>query len=209
MISRRGWVALLVVSGAVGLWLLVAGPSSLFGIDSAAAGTALLMAVAWCALYLFKRAPREGSGIAISPGEWKARIGVFFMALAIAYFLSKIDVLSAAGAWNAPAARAVGGNFVMLLVAWAILSHGIAARWKGLVEEDERDRDIAVRAAGWGRGALVFGIFGLVAMFAFAGEGRLAWATPLVTAYLLVFALLWGSLVEYVASAVLYWRDRR
>jgi hypothetical protein len=39
-------------------------------------------------------------------------------------------------------------------------------------------------------------------------EARRAWATPLVTAHLLVFALLWGALVEYAVSAAMYWRDR-
>ena len=38
---------------------------------------------------------------------------------------------------------------------------------------------------------------------------RLAWATHFMIANLLVFALMWGWLCEYVATAMLYWRDRR
>ena len=90
-----------------------------------------------------------------------------------------------------------------------LLSGVLGARWKGRVQEDERDREIEKRAAGWGRGALIACIVGLALMLAFSPAERLAWATHFMIANLLVFALMWGWLCEYVATAMLYWRDRR
>jgi hypothetical protein len=46
-------------------------------------------------------------------------------------------------------------------------------------------------------------------MLAFSPAERLAWATHFMIANLLVFALMWGWLCEYAATAVMYWRDRR
>jgi len=50
---------------------------------------------------------------------------------------------------------------------------------------------------------------GLALMLAFSPAERLAWATHFMIANLLVFAMMWGWLCEYVATAMLYWRDRR
>ena len=43
----------------------------------------------------------------------------------------------------------------------------------------------------------------------FSPAEKLQWARPFVIANLLVFALMWGWLCEYVATALMYWRDRR
>ncbi|MGI8560264.1 MAG: hypothetical protein ACR2J7_02255 [Luteimonas sp.] len=190
------------------LWLLLAGPKALLGIDTGKLGFAMLETTAWVILYALYRVPRGDLDAAISPGEWRAWIGLVFMAQVIGYLLARFHVFSGPPLLENPAARAVGTHVVMLVVAWSILSRVLAARWAGKVQEDERDREIAVRASGWGRGVLVFCVIGLAVLFAFSGEARLAWATPLVTAHLLVFALLWGALVEYAASAAMYWRDR-
>src|SRR3546814_7402838 len=77
------------------------------------------------------------------------------MAVAVAYFLAKIRVFQGAGVPFNPEATAVGRNLVLLLVAWAVLSSVVASRWKGQVQEDERDREIARHASGWWRGALI------------------------------------------------------
>ena len=102
-----------------------------------------------------------------------------------------------------------GSNLVLLLVAWTIVSGVLASRWKGVREQDERDREIAVKAAAWGRGALIFTVFGIAAMLSFSPASRLDWATPLMLGNLLVFALMWGWLCEYAATLVGYWQDRR
>ncbi len=204
---RMGFPVLLAVAGFA-LWLLLAGPSKLLGIDTGQAGTALLISLAWVSLYLIHRLPRGEHEKAISPGEWKAWLGTAFTAAAIAYFLSKLPVFAAAAIPHNPAASAVGRNLVLLLIAWTVLSSVLGSRWKGEVEEDERDREIARQASGWGRGALTVCIIGLALMLGFSPPHKLLWATHLMIANQLVLALMWGCLFGYAASAVYYWRDR-
>ena len=97
--------------------------------------------------------------------------------------------------WANPAANQVGRNLVLMLVAWTVLSSVMASRWKGLVQEDERDREIEKQANGWGRGALTFCIIGIAVMLAFSPAQKLEWATHFMIANLLVFALMWGCLL--------------
>ena len=66
-----------------------------------------------------------------------------------------------------------------------------------------------MRAAVWARCALVFLVIGIAIMLAVSPPARLAWATHIAIAHLLVFALVWHSLVEYAVTALSYWRDRR
>ncbi|MBD9468492.1 hypothetical protein [Pseudoxanthomonas sp. PXM01] len=207
-LQRGGWLVLLI-GAMLAFWALLAGPDTLAGIDLGKWGTALLVAVAWIPMYAVSRAPVGEAERGVSPGEWKAWVGVAFMAVATAYFLAKSHVFVDGPAWNNPAAQAVGRNLVLLLVAWSILTGVLGARWKGRVQEDERDREIEKQAAGWGRGGLPFCLIGLAVMLAFSPAERLAWATHFMIANLLVFALMWGWLCEYAATAVMYWRDRR
>ncbi len=204
---RWGFPGLLLVAG-LALWLLLAGPSDLAGFDPGKWGMALLVAVAWVSLLATQSMPRAGLDHAASPGEWKAWIGVVFMAVAVAYFLAKIRVFQGAGVPFNPEAAAVGRNLVLLLVAWTVLSRVVASRWKGQVQEDERDREISRQASGWWRGALVVFVVGLALMLGFSPAEKLRWASHMMIANLLVLALMWGCLVEYAATAVAYWRDR-
>jgi len=208
-LRRGGWLVLLV-GAMLAFWALLAGPGEVLGIEPGKWGTALLIVLAWTSMYAVARTPVGEAERGISPGEWKAWVGTAFMLAATGYFLAKAHVFAAAGpAWDNPDARAVGRNLVLLLVAWSVLTGVLAARWKGRVQEDERDREIVRQAAGWGRGALVFCLVGLAALLAFSPPARLAWATHFMVANLLVFALMWGWLCEYAAAAAMYWRDRR
>lgn len=197
----------LVALAGVAFWLLLAGPKQVLGIDPGGFGFGLLVLVAWGAVHGISAAPGGELDDAVSPGEWRAWVGLGFTLVVAAYLLLKADVI--AGATDARDLGRIGRNIVLLLVTWAVISQVLRWRWKGKVLEDERDRDIEVRAAGWGRCALVFVVIGLAAMFGLSPVERLAWATPIVIAHLLVFALVWGSLVEYAVTAISYWRDRR
>lgn len=197
----------LVALAGVAFWLLLAGPEQVLGIDPGGFGFGLLVLVAWGAVHGISVAPRGELDDAVSPGEWRAWVGLGFTVMVAAYLLLKADVI--AGATDMRDLGRIGRNIVLLLITWAVISQVLQWRWKGKVLEDERDRDIEVRAAGWGRGALVFVVFGLAVMFGLSPVDRLAWATPIVTAHLLVFALVWGCLVEYAVTAVSYWLDRR
>ena len=199
----------LIVLAGVALWLLLAGPDRLFGWRVEPLGMALLVGSVWGLLHAVSRLPREALARSASPSEWKARVGASFTLVAIAYFLSNLHVFSDAGFLRNPGATAAGRNLVLLLVAWTILSQVLASRLKGVVEADERDREIAVEAAGWGRGALVVCVIGIAVMLGFTPAERLDWATPLMIGNLLVFALMWGWLCEYAATLAFYWRDRR
>lgn len=190
------------------LWLLLAGPQQVLGVETGPVGMALLVTAAWTSLLALSQLPRGDAERAIAPGEWKAWIGTGFMAVALAYFLGNADVF-ADGHRGDAGAQAVARHLVLLLVAWAVLSQVLASRWKGAVEEDERDRDIAVRAAAWGRGALMFCIAGLAVTLGFSPLDRLQWASHFMVANLLVFALMWGWFFECAASVAMYWMDRR
>jgi hypothetical protein len=208
LLRRWGIIGLLAVAG-VAFWLLLAGPPELLGVDTGQAGTALLVTVAWVSMYAVSRLPRGELGALASPAEWKAWIGAGFMAVAIGYFLAKIEVFAAAEVFGDPGAGAVARNLVLLLVAWTILSSVMASRWKGAVEEDERDRAIAARAAGIGRVALIGCVIGLAVTLGLSPAEKLQWASHFLVANLLVMAVMWGGLFEYVSSAVLHWRARR
>lgn len=206
-LQRWGTLGLLLLA-MLALWLLLAGPSSLLGIDTGNAGMILLVAVAWASLYAVSALPRNALTQAASPAEWKAWIGTAFMAVAVAYLLSKAHVFIAATVWNDPDAGRVARNLVLLLVAWSVLSGVLAGRWKGAVEEDERDREIAARAVGWGRMGLVVFSVGLAITLGLSPQDRLQWASHLVIANMLILGLMASCMLEYAATAVHYWRDR-
>src|SRR3546814_587868 len=81
-LRRWGFPVLLLVAG-LALWLLLAGPSQLLGLDTGKAGMALLVTAAWVLLFAAQSLPRGDLDRAASPGEWKAWIGVVFMAVAV------------------------------------------------------------------------------------------------------------------------------
>lgn len=188
-------------------WLLLAGPRDLLGVDVGGFGFGLLVLVAWASMHAVTAAPRGELDDAVSPGEWQAWVGFGFTLIVLAYLLLEADVI--AGARDPGDLGRIGRNIVLLLVSWAVVAQVLRWRWKGRVLEDERDRDIAVRAATWGRCALVVGVMGVAVMLGLTPAVRLTWATPIVVAHLLVFALVWHSLVEYAVAGVSYWRDRR
>jgi uncharacterized membrane protein len=206
-LRRWGLMGLLMVAG-LALWLLLAGPGRLLGIETNNAGIYLLMAATWGALLAVQRWPREDVD-AVSPGEWRAWIGLAFMTAAIAYLLAKSAVLAAAPLPANPDAGAVGRNLVLLFVAWIALSQVMQSRWSGQVHEDERDRVIERRASDWSRCALSVGVLVLAVMLGMSPADRVAWATPPAVANLLLFELLVAAAVGHAVSVVSYVRDRR
>jgi len=179
------------------------------GVDTGAAGTAVLVLTAWGALFALSRADLATVENAVSPGEWRAWIGTLFTAVAVGYFVSKLHVFQGADLLRDPAVRAVTGRLVTLLIAWTVLSSLLDTRWKRRVQHDERDAEIARQAAAWGRGATVGGIVVLAALLGLSPPERLEWATPTMIAHQLILLVMVGSLFEYAASAVRYLADRR
>lgn len=201
--------AILLAGAGVSFWLLLAEPRHLFGIDAGQLGAALLVTVLWTSLWFLSCHPIDRMDTAASHGEWQAWIGSAFLALVIVYFLSQWSVFAVPGTvLDNPAAARVGRNGVMLLVAWVVLSSVLGRRWKLQVTTDERDRLIASRAGHSARNAQVILIVGLAVTLGFSGETHMRWATPLLLAHLLILVLMIASLVESLASAFAYWRDR-
>ena len=197
--------------GVAGLafWLLVAGPSTLLGVDTGNAGVVLLITTAWSALYAISRMPPDDADHAISPGEWKAWTGLGFMLVAVGYFLLNVQVFAYGGPADNPDANRIGRNLVMLLIAWTVLSGVLKARWKGRVEEDERDRQIEVRVQYWGYGAISVYVISLALLLGFSPAHKLEWATHFMIGNLLVLGLMVACGFEHAAKVVLYARDRR
>ena len=208
MLQSAWWRWGLVVLAGCALWMLLAGPGQVMGRDPGPIGMVLLVLSAWGLIDAVGRLPRETLLASASPAEWYARIGFGFNLIAMLYLFAKSSALGDTPLQDDPDVRAIGRHLVMLLIAWLVITGVLAARWKGIPELDERDREIAARAAGWGRGALVFCIVGIAITLGFSPVNRLAWASQPVIAHLLVFALLWGWLCEYAATLILYRRDR-
>lgn len=80
---------------------------------------------------------------------------------------------------------------------------------KGIDQEDERDRESAARAAGWGHGALVSIVIVYALLLGFSPAVKLQWASHLMIADMLVLALMWSCLFGHAAAALLYMRDRQ
>ena len=197
----------LVALALVAFWMLLAGPEQLLGIDVGGLGFGLTVLVAWSAIYGISAAPRGELDVVVSPSEWRAWIGLGFSLLVGAYLLAKGDIIASVTDYRD--LGKIGRNVVLLVISWAVVSQVLEWRWKGQVLEDERDREIAVRAAGWGRSATVFVVFGIAVMLALSPAAKLAWASHIVIAHLLVFALVWGSVTEYAVTALSHWRARR
>jgi hypothetical protein len=64
---------ILMLLAGLSLWLLLAGPGRLFGLQTGDFGVLVLMAGTWALLYAVSRIPREALDAAASPAEWKAR----------------------------------------------------------------------------------------------------------------------------------------
>ena len=200
------------LAGVVGLalvafWILLAGPEEILGVDLGGFGIGLSTLVAWLAIYGISAAPRGELDESVSPGEWKAWIGAGFSALVVGYLLTKADVI--AGATDMRDLGRIGRNIVLLVIAWAVVSQVLQWRWKGAVLADERDREIEARAARWGRTAMEVAVIGIAVTLGLTPAERLEWATPIVIAHLLIFALVVSCLVEYAVTGLSYRKDRR
>lgn len=208
MLVRRGLFAGLVLVASIGLWLLLAGPSKVLGVDTGSAGVALLVTATWVSLYAIGSMPNGGLDNAISPGEWRAWIAFGFSAAIAAYAVANAQLFQGPPLWQNPDANRVGRNIALLAIAWMILTQVLQARWRGKVQEDERDRAIEAQASSWARISLSVYAIGLALMLGFSPAAKLAWAPPPMVAHLLIIGLVLSCLVEYGCTAIAYWRDR-
>ena len=143
---------------------------------------------------------------AAAPAEINAWVMLLFLGATLAVLLGNSDAL-ATGLVGLEA-RQLSLKLSGLVLFYVVLAQVLRARRGKTVLEDERDLEIKSRAVTWARGALIVCIAGLMVMLGLSPAEKLRWATPIVIAAHLWFALLWGWLVEYAVVVFLYWRDR-
>ena len=203
--AHPAWLLLGFSALAAGLWLVFWPPTG--NAAWIAVGTPLLgggSALVALQLVLWRTTGLERLA---APAEVNAWVMLLFIGATLAVLLGSMDVL---------AAGLVGGEkkqlivkLSVLVIFYVVLAQVLRARRGAAVLEDERDREIRRLAAGWGRGALIFCIVGLIALLGLSPQHKLEWATPTVIASHLLFALMWGWLCEYAATVIYYRRDRQ
>ena len=199
------WLMLGLAALATGLWLVFWPPT-----ESAAwvaVGTPLLGGGSALVALQLVQWRTTGLERVAAPAEVNAWVMLLFLGATLAALLGSMDAL---------AAGLVGGErkqlivkLSVLVIFYVVLAQVLRARRGAVVLEDERDREIRRLAAGWGRGALIFCIVGLIVLLGLSPQHKLQWATPTVIASHLLFVLMWGWLCEYAATVIYYWRDRQ
>jgi len=207
---NTAWPGVLILVG-VGGWLLF-GQGRTWGIDHGLPGMLLLVAAGWAALWVGASRQQRASG------EWTAWVGLCLTLFGLAYFARRWWGVITTG--SDADAHWLLVNLMLLLLGWTVLLQLWAGHWRGRVQTDPAIRpwlgheppyaaQIERQAAESGRMALTFGLICLALLLGFLPETRLGWMHPLLLANLLLFVLMWGWLVEYVATVWLYWHDRR
>ena len=143
----------------------------------------------------------------MAPAEIGAWLLLVYTTAIAAWVLAYAHLLM--DGWSRSDMRSASIRLMMLVLPYLVVSTVMRARRGKAVLEDERDRQIEIRAVQWGRGALVACIFGVMLMLAFSPAYKLQWATPPAIATMLLFALVWGWLVEAAAKVAMYLWDRR
>ncbi len=205
---RRGLFIGLSLMAILATALLMAGSSRVFGFDAGNLGVAVLAALSLGALGLIPRLQRENIDCEVSPGEWRAWIAFAFTAVIAVYAVANAGVFNGPPLWQNADARRVGRTIAMLVFAWVVVSSIARQRWRGSVQDDERDREIERRAGNHARLALSLLALALVLLLGFTPGNRLTWAPPPMIAHLILLALIAASLVESGYTAIAYWRDR-
>lgn len=201
------WFAIGIFGLMTGLWLVFWAPDSLAPFARYFVGSLLLASGSVLAALQLSVRPRGAMEEKTAPAELGAWISLACVGAITLYLLLNTSVL--AGVWFGRDVQQMSIKLLLIVVFWVVLSTVMRARRGRTVLEDERDREISRLAAGWGRGALIFCIFGLVVMLGLSPERKLEWVTPAVIASQLLFALMWGWICEYAATVIYYWRDRQ
>ncbi|KFN41416.1 hypothetical protein [Arenimonas oryziterrae] len=188
----------------VGLYLLYFAPDRDYGWI----GNAILIGSAWITFYLWsKSAPL--AGLSWSLGEQLATLSLAFTGVVAVFFVLKMQQMG----WQVtdlkqPGVRSLGRNIVLMLVLSYVLMAALRARAGQEAVEDERDRQIAARAAAHAHIVLVVALIGLVLNLGFGGSVFASYATPLNIAHWLIGLLIASILAEHFSAVWQYRRDR-
>ncbi|MFZ2236941.1 MAG: hypothetical protein WBP11_15760 [Dokdonella sp.] len=204
------WLWVLVPFG-VGLLVLLSTQGLLIDRHLGVIGSLLLLVTAWVLLWLGTRGlwdkGQENQQSTISLAEKETWAALFFTAFVGIFLASELNVIAFAS--SAGELRGLGKVVTMTVIAWIILSAVLRQRSGQRVKSDERDREIQRRADAAGHTAICLLVIIIAVTLGLTPVSRLAWATPLLIANLLILALIVSSLVSLAIAASAYWRDRR
>lgn len=193
----------LLAPASLALWLILVTPTRWLGIDTGAAGTGLLLLTAWAGLWLSTRIPPNRES-AVSPGEVRQWVALAFSGAIAALLVANADAI--ARAEKAADLAGLGRTVAMLVVGWIVFSAVLRQRAHAGVQEDERDRDVQRRADSGSHTAICLFVIAVAVTLGLSPADRLAWATPVVIAHLLILALVLASLVGCIVAI---WHYRR
>jgi hypothetical protein len=211
--SRSLRYAILIPLAILAFYVLFVFPH----IDVGVVGSLAVLASAWVVLYLLWKTMHGPAGevatgdspAAISPGEQRAWIGLFFTAAILVYYALRGGEMIADDGTMARGASAIGRHIGTLVVVWVVVMSVLRKRWLDAVEQDERDRAIQARATQWARCGLAVFVLAMAVMFAFSPLDHLQWAKPMMISNLMMASLIASSALEYAVTGITYWLDRR
>ena len=203
MKARSSLLFWLIAPASMALWLILVTPTHWLGIETGAVGTSLLLLTAWVGLWVSTRIPANKDST-VSPAEVRNAVALFFTLVIAAFLIVKSEAILHAE--TIADLRDVGRTFAMLVIGCAIFSSILRQRANSGVQEDERDRAVQAIAGNWAHGATCTLVIGIAVTLGLSPAARLAWATPIVIAHLLAFALVVANLVGCVVGAVHYRR---
>lgn len=205
--KKIGWV-LLAIGALSAAAALFGSAERLAGVDLGATGAAVFMFTLGGAIWLFAARGSEVFPEETSVAERRVWVGLVFLVVILAVFARELQML--AGHARIPEGitdffgRRFIERYVMLGIAWAVLSHLIGRGERG-IEADERDLRLRHRADRAGDWALSLTVVNAIAVLALVPTQLLSWwLTPVVLANVLIGLLIAKSLVEHLALAYSY-----
>lgn len=210
MWSPRNRLIVSLLLAGVGLTLFFSDTFHISGLPPGFLGVWLFVPAVWFFVDAVHRIPRSEGELGIAPGEWQAWVdSAFASALLVTLALKAPAFIAAVPINENPAAGAAGRGIGSMLIAWLVLAYALKQRWHGLIESDERDRQIAQIASLWGRNATTFAVIVLAVLLGFSPTARLQVYGFSYFAHVLTMVLVLGAWFDYVVAACLYYFDRR
>jgi len=212
MWSARRLSLALLVCGLVAAVAALFGPAETWdGLDLGSLGAGVFVLTLGGLVWLFATRGDSIFPEQASIMERRAWVGLAFLGVMLVTFFRELLVLAGQGivpgAIDDLLAHRFIQRFVVLGIAWALISHFVRGQ-DGGVETDERDlrmRHRADRAGDWALTLIVIG--GIVALASVPADHLTWWLAPIVLANVLIGLLIAKSLVEHVVLAYSYRRS--
>ncbi len=205
--TRLTWI--LVAAGLLAGGLALFGPGERWGgVDLGATGANAFVLCLVAAIWLFTTKSQDVFPEHMSLTERRAWVGLVFLVVILATFTSEMLALSGHAVIPESIhdlfAQRFIQRYVLLVIAWAVISHLIGRRAGG-IEEDERDLQVRHRAGRAADLALSLIVIAAIVVLASVPRQQMSWwLAPILLANLLIGLLTAKSLAEHVALAIAY-----